>query len=355
MTSMKRRTFLKAVAGTAMLPYLNIKANAAADRVLQVGVYNSAQGALIKKEVLPAFEKEYNCRVLTTEGATLANIAALRATKKKPVFSVMSMDDIGVPQAKEEGLIEQLPVDEIPNLKNVFDRYLLSDRYGVGFSVSMAGLFINPQVTQPINSYSEIFASKYAHQMILNTPKNTQSILMLIVAAALATGKPLQEAQYEIDKGWEKLAQLKANVMTVYDGEAQVMMVAQSQAMVGGIEYSKAIYPHTKKGIPLDMTYPKEGAFTGINGLALVKDAPQRELGLAWINRLLEPSVQKMLAEVTLSAPTVRGIEFDEQTLKYLAYPEDKMKALNLFTPDWTYIIPRRAELLEKYNQTFTG
>ncbi|MCU5772130.1 extracellular solute-binding protein [Erwiniaceae bacterium BAC15a-03b] len=355
MTSIKRRTFLKAVAGTAMLPYLNIKANAAADRVLQVGVYNSAQGALIKKQVLPEFEKEYNCRVLTTEGATLANIAALRATKKKPLFSVMSMDDIGIPQAKEEGLIEQLPVDEIPNLKNVFDRYLLSDRYGVGFSVSMAGLFINPQVTQPIQSYSEIFASKYAHQMILNTPKNTQSILMLIVAAALATGKPLQEAQYEIDKGWEKLAQLKANVMTVYDGEAQVMMVAQSQAMVGGIEYSKAIYPHTKKGIPLDMTYPKEGAFTGINGLALVKDAPQRELGLAWINRLLEPSVQKMLAEVTLSAPTVRGIEFDEQTLKYLAYPEDKMKALNLFTPDWTYIIPRRAELLEKYNQTFTG
>ncbi|MFS2224241.1 extracellular solute-binding protein [Pantoea sp. B65] len=352
---MKRRTFLKAVAGTAMLPYLNIRANAADDRVLQVGVYNSAQGALIKKVVLPAFEKEYSCRVLTTEGATLANIAALRATKNKPVFSVMSMDDIGVPQAKAEGLIEQLPADEIPNLKNVFDRYLLSDRYGVGFSVSMAGLFINPQVTQPIKSYSEIFESQYAHQMILNTPKNTQSILMLIVAAALATGKPLQEAQYEIDKGWEKLAQLKANVMTVYDGEAQVMMVAQGQAMVGGIEYSKAIYPHTKKGIPLDMTYPKEGAFTGINGLALVKDAPQRELGLAWINRLLEPSVQKMLAEVTLSAPTVRGIDFDEQTLKYLAYPEDKMKALNLFTPDWTYIIPRRAELLEKYNQTFTG
>ncbi|KGT94579.1 ABC transporter substrate-binding protein [Erwinia typographi] len=354
MTSMKRRTFLKAVAGTAMLPYLNIKANAA-DRILQVGVYNSAQGALIKKEILPAFEKEYSCRVLTTEGATLANIAALRATRKKPVFSVMSMDDIGVPQAKEEGLIEQLPVDEIPNLKNVFDRYLLGNGYGVGFSVSMAGLFINPQMTQPIKSYAEIFEPKYAHQMILNTPKNTQSILMLIVAAALATGKPLQEAQYELDKGWEKLAQLKANVMTVYDGEAQVMMVAQGQALVGGIEYSKAIYPHTKKGIPLDMTYPKEGAFTGINGLALVKDAPQRELGLAWINRLLEPSVQKMLAEVTLSAPTVRGIEFDQQTLKYLAYPEDKMTSLNLFTPDWTYIIPRRAELLEKYNQTFTG
>ncbi|WP_170115988.1 extracellular solute-binding protein [Brenneria roseae] len=352
--TMKRRTFLKAMAGTALLPYLNTRVNAA-DRILQVGVYNSAQGALIKKEVIPAFEKDYTCRVLTTEGATLANIASLRATKNKPIYSVMSMDDIGVPQAKEEGLIEQLPIDEIPNLKNVFDRYLFNDNYGVGFSVSMAGLFINTSMMQPIKSYAEIFDPKYAHQMILNTPKNTQSILMLIVAAALATGKPLQEAQYLIDQGWEKLAQLKPNVMTVYDGESQVMMVAQGQAMIGGIEYSKAIYPHTKKGIPLDMTYPQEGAFTGINGLVLVKGAPQRELGLAWINRLLEPSVQKMLAEATLSAPTVRDIEFDAETLKYLAYPESKMNELNLFTPDWTYIIPRRAELLEKYNQTFSG
>ncbi|ORM65506.1 ABC transporter substrate-binding protein [Pantoea rodasii] len=354
MSAMKRRTFIKAVAGAALLPYIQVKANAA-DRVLQVGVYNSAQGALIKQKVLPAFEKEHNCKVLTTEGATLANIAALRATKAKPVFSVMSMDDIGVPQAKAENLIEPLPAEGIPNLTNVFDRYLLSDRHGVGFSVSMAGLFINPQMTKPIESYNEIFTPQFAHQMILNTPKNTQSILMLIVAAALATGKPLQEAQYDIDKGWDKLAELKNNVMTVYDGEAQVMMVAQGQAMVGGIEYSKAIYPHTKKGIPLDMTFPKEGAFTGINGLALVKGAPQRELGLAWINRLLDADVQKMLAEVTLSAPTVRGITFDEATLKYLAYPEEKMQQLKLFTPDWTYIIPRRAELLERYNQTFNA
>ena len=195
MSAMKRRTFIKAVAGAALLPYIQVKANAA-DRVLQVGVYNSAQGALIKQKVLPEFEKEYNCKVLTTEGATLANIAALRATKAKPVFSVMSMDDIGIPQAKAESLIEPLPAEGIPNLKNVFDRYLLSDRYGVGFSVSMAGLFINPQMTKPIASYNEIFTPQFAHQMILNTPKNTQSILMLIVAAALATAKPLQEAPY---------------------------------------------------------------------------------------------------------------------------------------------------------------
>jgi putative spermidine/putrescine transport system substrate-binding protein len=352
--TIKRRTFMTAAACTLAAPYFFTKASAA-DRVLQVGVYNSAQGGLIKKEVIPAFEKEYNCKVLTTEGATLANIATLRATRANPTYSVMSMDDVGVPQAKEEGLIEQLPIDLIPNLKNVYSRYLFEDHYGVGFSVSMAGLFYNPTMSKPITSYEEIFDPKYARRMLLNTPKNTQSVLMLIAASALATGKSMQEAQYLTEAGWAKLADLKKNVLTVYDGEAQVMMVAQGQASFGGIEYSKAIYPHTRRGVPLDMCFPKEGAFTGINSVALVAGAPQRELGLAYINRLLEPSVQKMLAEATLSAPTVRDLNFADDTLKYLAYPEAKMDELKLFTPDWKYIIPRRAEWLEKYNQTFTG
>ncbi|RWR10229.1 extracellular solute-binding protein [Paenirhodobacter populi] len=352
---LNRRRFLHAsAAATLATPYFYTAASAQ-DRVLQVGVYNSAQGGLIKKEVLPAFEKEFGCKVLTTEGATLANIASLRATRDNPVYSVMSMDDVGFPQAKAEGLIEELPMDEIPNLANVYPRYLFEENYGVGFAVSIAGLFINPQMSKPIESYAEIFEPKYARKMMLNTPKNTQSVLMLIVASALATGKSLQEAQYMTDEGWARLADLKPNVLTIYDGEAQVMMVAQGQATVGGIEYSKAIYPHTRKGVPLDMTYPKEGAFTGINGIALVKGAPQRELGLAWIDRLLSPEVQKMLAEATLSAPTVKGVEFSDDSLKYLAYPEARMEELNLFTPDWNYIIPRRAEWLEKYNQTFAG
>ncbi len=351
---MKRRSFLTATAGVLATPYFYTAASAQ-DRTMYVGVYNSAQGGLIKKEVIPAFEKEFKCRVLTTEGATLANIATLRATRDNPQYSVMSMDDVGVPQAKEEGLIEQLPMDEIPNLKNVYKRYLFEDNFGVGFAISIAGLFYNPKSGKPFESYEQMFDKKYARRMLLNTPKNTQSVLMLMVASALASGKPLKDAQYDMEAGWPKLAELKPNVLSIYDAEAQTMMVAQGQADFGGIEYSKAVYPHTRKGVPLDMAFPKEGAFTGINSIALVKGGPHRDLALAYINRILDPAVQKMLAEATLSAPSVSGIEFGEDTAKFLAYPEDKMQALNLFTPDWKYIIPRRAKWLEQYNQTFTG
>ncbi len=54
-------------------------------------------------------------------------------------------------------------------------------------------MFINPQVTKPLESYEQIFDTpKYRKQILLNTPKNTQSVLMLIVATALTTSKPLR-------------------------------------------------------------------------------------------------------------------------------------------------------------------
>jgi putative spermidine/putrescine transport system substrate-binding protein len=349
-----RRTLLKAAAGAALLPGFVHRASAQT-KTLHVGVYNSALGKLVESEVIPQFEREHKCKVFATEGSTLANIAALRATRDTPKFSVMSMDDVGIPQAKSEGLIEKLDPAKIPNLSKAIKRFVLNDGYGVGLGCSSAALFYNPQLMKPMTSYEQMYDPQYRKAMLLNTPKYTQSVLMLIVAASLATGKSFAEAQYLIDQGWGRIADLKPNVMTIYDAEAMVLMVAQGQAKFGGIEHSKAICQHTAKGVPLDMMFPKEGAFTGVNAVTLVKNAPEPELGAAFINRLLEPAVQKLLAERTLSAPVVSGLQFAPDVAKFLAYPETKMDDMKLFSPDWNWVAPRRGAWVERYNQIFSS
>lgn len=350
----RRKVIKTAAAGAVLFPTIVARAWAQ-DKQIQVGVYNSALGKIVQKDIIPDFEAKHKCRVLTTEGVTLSNIAALRATRTSPKFSVMMMDDVGVPQAKEEGLIDKLDPAKIPNLAKVYKRFLFEDGYGVGFNISSAGMFINPQVVKGLTSYEQIFDPKFKKRILLNTPRNTQSVLMLIVATALATGKPLKEAQYLVDKGWDKLGQLKPNVLTIYDSEAMVLMVAQGQADIGGIEYSKAIYPHTAKGIPLDMASLKEGSFTGINSMTLVKNGPHPELGAAFIDHMLQPSVLQMLSSRTYGAPSVEGIEFKPDVARFLAYPESKMDEMGLFTPDWKFIIPRRGTILERYNTLFTS
>ena len=123
----------------------------------------------------------------------------------------------------------------------------------------------------------------------MTSPKATQSLYLLIAAVSVETGKPYSEAQYMIEQAWEKMAALKPNVLSIFEKPATVMQVAQGQADIAGLSYSKSVYPYTVKGAPIDMCFPKEGTFAGINCVTLVKSAPDRELGIAFINRMLDP------------------------------------------------------------------
>jgi putative spermidine/putrescine transport system substrate-binding protein len=343
----------RAMGAAAALPLVWIGRARAATRSIQIGIYTAQQGEYVRKQIIPKFEADYDCKVFTTEGVTLMQIAALRATRDNPKYSVMFMDDIGIELSKREGLIDKLPADKIPNLAGLLPRFMFYDGYGAAFAISTGGMVYNPQTMKPLVSYADLWEPRFRGRFLMMSPKATQSLYLLIATASFMTGKPLKEAQYEIDTVWPKMAELKANVLSTYDSPSQIMMVAQGQVDVAGIEYSKNIYPYTIQGAPLDMCFPKEGTFAGINCLSFVKGGPEPELAAAFINRMLDPAVQQGLAAATLTSPSVKGATFAPEIGKYIAYPEAKMDEMGLFAADWAFINPRRPGWLEKYNQVF--
>ena len=82
---------------------------------------------------------------------------------------------------------------------------------------------------------------------------------------------------------------------------------------------------------------------------------PERELAVAFIDWMLSPDIQQLLAEQTLTAPSLGGLSFKPDVEKYMAYPEAKMDEMGIFSPDWTLINPMRPQLIEKYNQVFSA
>lgn len=346
----RRRTVLS---GAVAAPLIIGRRASAADRSITVGIYTGQQGDVVRKEIIPPFEAKNQCKVYTTEGVTLEQIALMRATRKNPKYSVMFVDDIGVELAKREGLIEQLPREQIPNMERVLKRFIYFDGYGAAFAMSAAGLCYNTATGKPLTSYGDLWEPGLRNRFMMESPKATQSLYLLIAAVTLETGKPYAQTQYMIEQAWPKMEALKPNVLSIFESQTTVMQVANGQADVAGIFYSKTVYPYTVKGVPVEMCYPREGAFAGINTVTLVKNAPDRELGIAFINHMLEPTIQKLLAEETLTAPSISGLEFKPDVARFMAYPEAKMDEMQIFSPDWTFINPIRAKLLERYNQVF--
>src|ERR1700732_1713129 len=136
-SSLDRRKFLTGAAALAAPLIIGRRAGAAV-RSITVGIYTGQQGDIVRKQIIPPFEAKHQCKVYTTQGVTLEQIALMRATRNNPKYSVMFIDDIGVELAKREGLIEQLPRAEIPNMERLLNR--LNDGFGAGFALSAAGM-----------------------------------------------------------------------------------------------------------------------------------------------------------------------------------------------------------------------
>jgi len=350
-----RRRLLQATALGLAAPMILRRGAWAQGKTIQMGIWGGVQGDYIRKVVIPPFEKELGCKVLVEEGVTLSQIARMRATKEDPKYTVMFIDPLGIEISKREGLIAPLPKDGMPNLANVYPRFILEGGYGVAFGVTAAGMFYNPKTTTAPTSYADMWNPKYKKRLSLIGVRNTPSAFVVIAAAALATGKPLQEAQYLTDAAWPKLAELKPNVLNLFESNAAAVFVSQGEADIGAIDYSQYIYPYTAKGADVDMAFPKEGAFAGHNCQVFVKNGPNPEIATAFMNRMLDRNVQKGLAEVGLAAPSVDGITFAPEIAKMLPYPISKVEQMGLFTPDAANINANRSTWIEKLNQIFVS
>lgn len=353
---LSRRRVLAAGAATAAIgPTVFVRNGWAKGETITIGIWAGAQGQYVKKEVVGPFMKDYDCKVLVNEGWTLAQIAKVRAEKASPQHTVVFVDDLGIDILKRESLINALPKDKMKNLANVYPRFVYEDGYGVAIGVSMAGIAYNPKLIKPPASFGELWDEKYRRKITLYSARSTSGPMVMITAAALATGKPYKEAQYMVDKAWPMLEKLKPNILNIAQSNAQaVNQVVQGESVMELMDYSKWVYPYTKKGAPIDMAYPKEGAWAGVNCMVLVKRGPQQDLGAAFMDRMLDAKVQAGLAEFSLAAPPVKGLDFKPDVLKYLAYPEKKMDDLGLFSPDWAHVNKNRAAWTEKWNTIFT-
>src|ERR1700688_5068611 len=122
--TIKRRA---ALGGALAAPLIIGRRATAADRSITVGIYTGQQGDVVRKQIIPPFEAKYQCKVYTTQGVTLEQIALMRTSRNNPKYSVMFVDDIGIELAKREDLIEQLPRDQLPSMEKVLKRLVFYD------------------------------------------------------------------------------------------------------------------------------------------------------------------------------------------------------------------------------------
>jgi len=349
---MNRRRVL-ALGGAALAsPMIARKTAWAQGKQLYMTCYLGAMANFLNEKVIPEFQKEHGCQVFNRPNNSLQTISILRSERGNPMTSVVMMDDLAVPIAKQEKLIQKMPLDRIPNSANLHEGYSIEDAHAFAILISSIAPWYNTAALNPApTSWADLWDERLRGRFLMVTAKYTQSVPLLVMTAALQTGKPIIEAQYEMLNAGEKLRELKPNVQAIQDNvSAAILSVSQGQADISGPDYSKNIYPSVVNGAPIALMDPKEGKFAGVNTICLANNAPEPELAAAFINYMLSPEIQKALAETTFAAPSVKGITLKNEISEKV--PQGQEELAKLIKLDWNWINPRRNQIIDLFNQT---
>lgn len=337
-----RRDFLRGASAAAGLLAMPGIVRAQSRELIVCGPGNIS--TLLRDEFFPKFEEKFNCSVLYEGSNSLTNLQKMRADPSRPPMSVVMMDDPVMVTAFEEDLIEPVTAEMVPNMSRLLPRAIHAEGGWINYQQPRAAIGVNTDnAPEGVDSWTALWDPQFAGRVAIPSLELTQGVWTLIAAAQIATGLPMDEALQNIDAGFEKLIELRPNLLMIYNQSSQALQLLETGevTLLGG-ESAHSILPRKENGIPVDLARPQEGSFAMPSGMALVTNAPERELALQYIDEFLSDDYQYLVAEKLHSNPTVPDAPV----------PPGFERDSNLIVPDWFYITHNREAWIERWART---
>jgi putative spermidine/putrescine transport system substrate-binding protein len=332
MNRISRRRVIQAAAAASVLGFPAIVRSQ--PRQLVIGG-PGGQLAQTQKFIIPAFEKQHNCKVLYDGGQTLVNAKKVQANPSSPPFDVVMMDEPGTIILGRENLLEPLKPSQVKNLSKLVPSAIVKDGAWVVYYYPAISIGYNTRgLKEGIGSWNDLWDPKLKERVMIPHPKTTQGAHMIAMAAHLETGKPIKEAQYDLDAAFRKLRAIRSNLLQSYLASAQAsILLEKGEALAAAGFFTTYVLGRKAAGVPIDMARPKEGSFSFPKVIAKVKNAANPELADAWIDACLGEEFQKIWMREFYGSPTNGSVPVDPSLIPSkdllvidMAWHTDKIK-----------------------------
>ena len=348
-SAITRHKVLQAGAGFAAAATIGTPAILHAQtRTLKITTWGGKWGDIMKATVLPAFEKEFKCTVSADQSFPF--LPKLQASAKNdPLYDVLHTNSNEQWNAVSEGLVmSKITAKEVPNVADVYE-YAVSDKIvGVSIFTSAIGLGYRTDkgLTAP-KSWKDLADPKLAGargSYIIPVNSLGQCHLMML-------GKIYGKGLQDLDAAYKALEQLKPIKLVDFTGQMEKMLLSGEVSM--GVIHDSGIYRYNDQKQPLDFVSPAEGVMALEQVLNVTPGSKVKELAFAYIDYMLRPDVQKLLAEAVWYSPANKKVKLDAQyDAKLLTTPA---KVATLIQPDWKWYNARKEDIDARVTKMLKG
>lgn len=273
----------------------------------------------IPQELVDKFTAETGITVtIDTYDSNEAMLASLKAGKLGQ-YDVAVPGDYMVQIMAGEGLLDSFAREELPNFANIDPKWIdvpfdPGRQSSIPYQWGTTAFSVNRDVYQgDIGSLAIIFDPPEELKGRINVLDSQGEVLAL---ASIYMGLP----QCSTDKTQLKalsdmLVAAKANWASFGSDTAKDVLVSGDAA--AGMIYNGFSAKARAEGANVEYAYPKEGMVVWMDNMVLLKDAPNRENALKFMNFLLEPENAAAVTNYAAYTSGVIGVEpFLDEAIK---------------------------------------
>jgi len=307
--------------------------------------YGGTFGRFWTQFIIEPFEKRYNAKVSQVQSLTFDTLAKLRAQKGNPQIDVVGFDPPGAIPAANEGLLEQLDPERIPNMKDHYPWAIQKDRYYLTQWLSNQVLAYNTKfIKDPPKSWADLWKPEYKGKVVLPDIGTSHGVFFVSIISKMQTGNDL----YNTEAAFAKLKSLRPNVLTFWTSHDQVAQLLNSgEAWLVPWTSDRALTQVAAKA-PIALTVPKEGGIYFTSHIAMARGTKRKALAEKYIDVAVSAEAQLINAQEAFLGPANAKVKLGDYLAKNLAYGE-QLKAL--VAPDWSKLDQFRDQWTERWNR----
>lgn len=230
-------------------------------------------------------------------------------------YDIIIPSDYMVSRMINEGMLEPLNLENIPNFKNIYDQYKNPEydpenHYSVPYTAGTVGIIYNTTVVEePVDSWNALWDERYSGNILMFSNSRdafgiTQKMLgyslnttdpaeLYATSEKLKAQKPLVQA-YVMDEIFDKMVSGEASMAPYYAGDYLTMADTNED---------------------LAFSIPKEGTNLFVDAICVPKGANQKDAAEMYINFLCEGDVAA-------------------QNIEYIGYSTPNSAAFALLDPE---------------------
>ncbi len=314
---------------------------------IYVGGAGGSLQKVFEEKIIPPFEAKTGAKVVYVPGNSTDTLAKLIAQKGKQDMTIAIIDDGPMYQAMEQGLCA--PTENVGPVKDLYPAAYMPGGKAIGFGFYATGLGYNTEVFakngwKAPTSWMDLADPKYKGKVSIGSISSYGMIVLAMMARVTGGNED------KIDSGFDIMSKKVAPNVLAWESSpanmAQMLQTGEAALVAWGNLRVQAV---ADQGAPVAFVYPKEGAALGMVATCVVNGAPQPKLGQLFVQEIVSPSAQALLAKAGSLGPSNRNTKLEPDVAKKVVYGPEQ--AGNLVPINWGTINQRRPDWTKRWNR----